>query len=196
MSPVQCSEVDICIVLPEVVVLSVFEMAMKCLAYAELSSVAVIYFFGWEESICPYSASAGDFFERLTSVHTLFTDVNALALSMYLTSEENMNIPGRPNTILPSLSVVNLEMHTSYRDNFPVDEQTAAFFLSRLQSGYPVRTLNLSDKNSEPFLTSPNLDALEEVKGLKVIYKLRPTKEIFEYICGSGCFVRRPGGTA
>ena len=100
--------------------------------------------------------------------------------------QEYVDSASHPCAILPSLSIVNLELYESFPDNVSVEYETAAFFIARLKNGYPLHTLNLSVKNSEAFNAPPNLDSLHEVKGLKVQYKLKTTGDISEYICGSG----------
>ncbi len=151
-------------------------MVLKNLTCPQLSGVAAVHFCGWEKRLFPCSASVGDFFKGLTSLHHLYTDDNALECLMQV--QENMEIASQPNVILPSLSVVCLELSYSSLSDIHVKPETAAFFLSRLQCGHPVSNLNLSLRNSKGFDNMPNVDALKEVRGLNMTYKLKSTSNI------------------
>ncbi len=61
----------------------------------------------------------------------------------------------------------------------------AAFLLWRLQEGYPISTLDMTNDFSPSLDFPPNLDALSRVKGLKVLYRLSALQEIVEHTCGT-----------
>ncbi len=93
-SRVDSSEIGIRIVLPETIAQIVFETVLKFLACPELSSVAELQFYGWEQSEYPCSAIIRQFFKGLTSLHTLYCDITALA---YLSEiQENMVVAAQP----------------------------------------------------------------------------------------------------
>ncbi len=191
MSPLKCC-IWIHILIPEDIRSTIFEIALTNLSCPELSSVSEVHFSGWGNSVNLYSASNWVFLEGLTSLHTLCCNSRLLP---YLTrTQEETNTAHQRSIALPSLSTLNLKLYNSSLDNITVDNETAAFFLARLQNGYPLPTLNLSLEHSDVFSSRPNLDSLEGVKGLKVTYKLAQSGEISEYICGSGDLIREEGG--
>ncbi len=187
-SPVKCSEVGILIFLGESIVPRVFEIILKTLACPELSSVTTVKFCGWEKRTLSCLASFKDFFEGLTSLHTMYSDDNTLERLTEL--QEDTESAGRPSAILPSLSTVYLHLLRSSVFLIPVRREAAAFFLSRLRYGYPVSNVNLRLRHCDAFDTPPNMDALKKVSGLKVTYIDKPTGKIYEYICGRGCEVQ------
>ena len=192
ISPVDCS-VWIHILIPEDIRSSIFEIVLTNLTCPELSSVSEVQISGWGNSVDLHSARNWVFFEGLTSLHTLCCDSRLLT---YLTrTQEDTNTADQRSIALPSLSILNLKLYDSSLDNITVDNETAAFFLSRLGNGYPLPTLNLSLEYSDICGTRPNLDSLDGVKGLKVTYKLGQRSQISEYICGIGDLIREEGDT-
>lgn len=153
---------------------------LNSIAFPEFSCAKIIRFVAGD----PLHPCFGSFLSCLTSVHTIFTESGTLQLLMDLQS--NMDSTNDPIILLPALTSIDLYTVDPLLDNFSVDEETAAFILSRLRDGHPIATLNLNVEDMAPFNVPPNLDALTEVEGLKVTYKLSRARGTFEYICGSG----------
>ncbi|KJA16970.1 hypothetical protein HYPSUDRAFT_206538 [Hypholoma sublateritium FD-334 SS-4] len=158
----------------------VYDTIMNSIAFPEFSCATIIRFV----AVGPLHPCFGSFLNFLTSVHTIFTESGTLQLIMDL--QGNMISTNNPRILLPTLSIIDLHTVDPVLDDFSVDAPTAAFILSRLRDGHPIATLNLTVEDMAPFNAPPNLDALAEVDGLKVTYKLSQARGIFEYICGSG----------
>lgn len=151
---------------------------LNSVAFPELSCATDVKFFaGGSLQPC-----FGSFFGCLTSVHTFVTHSKTFSFLMDL--ENDMNSTNNPSVIFPTLGVINLFTNSPNPDKFAVDANTAIFLLSRLRNGHPIAILDLNVEGMVPFNAPPNLDALADVKGLKVKYKL--SLGSFEYLCGSG----------
>lgn len=94
--------------------------------------------------------------------------------------QDNINDTEKPHMLFPFLKV--LDMNT-YHSAVQI-EVVVKFILSRMQNGHPIATLDMT--KCAPFNPAPNLDALSEGKGLRVLYKLAEMDGKFEFICGSG----------
>ncbi|KJA15326.1 hypothetical protein HYPSUDRAFT_391704 [Hypholoma sublateritium FD-334 SS-4] len=132
----------------------------------------------------PLRPCFGSFLSRLTSVHTILTERETLQLLTDL--KNDMNSTNEASVVFPTLSVIDLYTTPAIPDNFSVDAEAVALIMSRLRNGHPITTLNLTVEDMEPFHSSISLDALDEIEGLKVTYKLSQSNGIYEYICGSG----------
>lgn len=118
------------------------------------------------------------FFSCFSSLDTLSVDERSLEYIM--DGQDNINDTEQPHMLFPFLKV--LDMNT-YHSAVQI-EVVVKFILSRMQNGHPIATLDMT--KCAPFNPAPNLDALSEGKGLRVLYKLAEMDGKFEFICGSG----------
>lgn len=87
--------------------------------------------------------------------------------------------------MFPILRVIDISTRAWLRESIiSVNQVAAAFLLSRLEAGHPVTMLDMS-RHSPPD-DPPDLGALSEVRGLKVLYRLSAVNGIIEHTCGSG----------
>lgn len=119
--------------------------------------------------------------------------VNRLSLEALIALQDYTNTTEKPYILFPLLKVVNFTIVCNYYNaalNRTADQAEIAvkFTLSRTQNGYPIGLLNMSNW---PLNCQPDLDALEETQGLKVLYRISGRAGIFEHICGSGTPARR-----
>ena len=124
------------------------------------------------------------FFDSFSSLDTICVDKNSL--ECLITLEEGVNSTEKPHILFPSLKTVDFAIISNFDLALqPTDQVEVAvkFVLSRIQNSYPIAVLDMVGFWS--FNPAPNLDALSEAQGLKVLYKLEGMTGIFEYICGS-----------
>lgn len=114
------------------------------------------------------------------------TDLQTLSLLAHRQKKYLNKATNKPIIMFPNLKYINLSIHLyPSRSVFFVNPALAAFLLWRLQEGYSISTLDMSNYSSPSLDFPPNLDAISEVKGLKVLYKLSALKGIFEHTCGA-----------
>lgn len=113
-----------------------------------------------------------NFFSCLPSLDTICVNIDTIE---YLT-ELQIDF-GDTRSIFPFLKVIEFDILSISQV-----EAAAEFLLLRFQNEHPIPTL---DTTKHSLIDASSLDALEEVKGLKVLYKLEKVDGIFEHICGS-----------
>ncbi len=156
------------------------------LALPEFSYVTELEFFSEGFS----HRSFWSILDCFTSVRTFYSDCKTLG---YLSELENSNAAIEKNSLFPILDVINLSVQFPRRESsFKVDKMSAEFILSRMRNGRPIAALHLKSQNAE-WCPIPDLEALAEAKGLKVLYTcligsyqawFPETYVYVEYICG------------
>ena len=125
----------------------------------------------------------GPLFSRLQSVERISVDLKALSHLAHLQKKYIDKATNKPVIVFPILQKINLSIHTyPSRSIFFVNPVAATFLLWRLNEGHPISMLDMSKQALD---LPPNLDALAEVKGLKVLYRLSALDEVVEYRCGN-----------
>ncbi|KAF8802063.1 hypothetical protein BYT27DRAFT_6775679, partial [Phlegmacium glaucopus] len=111
------------------------------------------------------------------AIHTLVMKEWMLRYLLKLQEEDTNHI------LFPHLQVIKVTiLNSSYFNG--INGSIFRFLRSRRDAGHPIQTLDLMERNES---MSPRLEYLEEMKGMKILWKTRDTKEeILEYVCGSG----------
>jgi len=111
------------------------------------------------------------------AIHTLATEERMLDYLLKLQEEDTNHI------LFPHLQVLKITILNS--SHFKgINGSIFQFLPSRRDAGHPIQTLDLTKCNPD---VSPNLKYLEEMEGMKILWKTWKTEdEILEYNCGSG----------
>ncbi|KJA24817.1 hypothetical protein HYPSUDRAFT_214378 [Hypholoma sublateritium FD-334 SS-4] len=157
-------------------------IGLNVLEFSAFSSVTELEFeFDMKDSQYPCLIPFLTSLPALTTIHA-----NSKTLA-YLTEIQNDLYATEHKTILfPLLTIIKFNMRVFgfwNRQYHRVSNETAAFIMSRICLGRPIATLDLT--MSWDLLSAPDLDSVEEFRGLMVRYGLREVKGIFEYVCGS-----------
>ncbi len=123
------------------------------------------------------------FFGRLPSIETISAKLQTLSTLTDIQNSANGNATDMPSSIFPMLKVIKLWDYSWNPEISVITENISAFLRSRYQAGTPITTLDLS--RIHRLDTRPDFEALEEAKGLTVLYKLLGSEEVFEYKYGS-----------
>lgn len=155
---------------------SLFELIMRTLDIPALSSVT-------ELSICTAGAPISPlifFFATLSDTNTIRADAETLG---YLNRMQDIvQASNDVDVLFPKLKVLKLDVN--HTDTFHIaDPKTAAFIQSRARLDRPITILNLTAARN--LCVPPDLDVLEDIKGLKVLWKELGQETVFEYVCGS-----------
>lgn len=110
-----------------------------------------------------------------TAIVTLSTSERMLRNLLALEDKSN-------STLFPRLKHLKLDtLNSSYFSG--ADGDVFHFLRSRRDTSCPIETLDLTQCNPD---ISPRLSHLEEMTGLKILWQMWGSDEIFEYVCGSG----------
>ncbi|KJA24803.1 hypothetical protein HYPSUDRAFT_38465 [Hypholoma sublateritium FD-334 SS-4] len=155
---------------------NLLEIFLRKLTFLDLESVTKLKFTA-DRRLNP---CFGPLLGRLPSVEIISLNLRTLSLLAHF----HKKYTTETGVIFPVLKVIDISV---YRYSLTricfVNQIAGAFLLSRLREGYPITTFDMS--NHFPLDAPPKLDALAEVSGLKVLYKLSEVEGIVEYTCGS-----------
>ncbi|KJA26705.1 hypothetical protein HYPSUDRAFT_213247 [Hypholoma sublateritium FD-334 SS-4] len=153
-----------------------FELIMRTLDVPALSSATEL---SLRIASAPISAFV-PFLSSLSRVNTIRADVKSLG---YLNKiQDHIRSADCSGILFPDLKVIKLDVkHTDLFHN--ADMTAAAFIQSRTCLRYPINILDLTAARN--LCGAPNLDVLEDIKGLKVLWTELGEETVFEYICGS-----------
>ncbi len=125
-------------------------------------------------------------FSRFTSLETICLDSPSLRSLMRLQdemeSQQETDAPGLPPVLFPRLEVIKYSILGPTEIGCPTSEQirlAVDYILSRERRGYPIHQLDMRD--TLPFTQEPNLDALEPVQDLRVLYKCSRDGKKYDY---------------
>ncbi len=126
----------------------------------------------------------GLFFSCLPSLTTISTDLQTLSHLSNFQKEFTKTSTEAPCVIFPILRVINLFIYPgSPQSIFFVNQVAGAFLVSRWRAGFPITLLDMSFY--PPLKTAPNLQALGDVKGLAVMYRLLGVEGVLEHTYGA-----------
>lgn len=152
------------------------EMFCNTMALLDLSSITKLQFNSTHPLLNPCFQSL---FTRFAFLDIICIDRRTLGCLKILQN-------GMGASMFPFLKTVNFYRST-YRLGGAISavaKEAEEFVMWRLKNGHPITTLDMS--NNSPFVSPPDLGALADVEGLKVLYKCSSMTGIFEYTCGSG----------
>ena len=149
-----------------------------------LSELSQVTDFRLEVSIDLPETIFSSFIACLSSVTLLEAPAKTLVYLVELQDRLSKQLADRPIVVLPRVQTVRLNHSAiTYFAGDQAQGVLMEYLRARVRDGCPIGTLDLTECNSDAL---PRVDFLEEMTGLKVLWKRWGVKDISEYICGSG----------